>query len=419
MMLVFAAIPHVVAFPGAILFGCAILLAVRILAGESENADALHQTLRRVAWQLIVAGVMAILLAAGIVPGIVALIVLPAVVHRRRRAHRYALLAAMGVAVERRIPLIPVLLAFATERRGFVARRAMELAARLQAGWSLPDAVDSSHGLFSPQVRLLIRMGHDSGNLGSAIHEVVDRSDTSDTLEAQITGKIIYLAIVALVLLGTTVFIMMKIIPAMQRIFDEFGANLPSLTILLVQVSYAAVNLWFLAIPFVAVAFAVGLHSTLRYMGVVEHDMIGTTWLRRRLHSAMILEALAMFSKAERPIVEAISGLARCYPTDSVRRRLVRALADMQDGREWCDALAGRRLISRADRGLLRAAQHVGNLPWAFAEAAESNRRRFAIRANAFMQSTFVVALLGCGVLVMFFFIGNFLPIIKLIASLS
>jgi general secretion pathway protein F len=419
MIPVFAALPHVVGFLGAILFGCAILLAVRILAGEGESADVLHQTLRRVAWQLIVAGVMAVLLAAGIIPAIVALIVLPAVVHRRRRAQRYALLAAMGVAVERRIPLIPVLLAFATERRGFVARRAMELAARLQAGWSLPDAVDSSRGLFPPRVRLVIRMGHDSGNLGSAIHDVVDRSDTNDALEAQITGKIVYLAIVTLFLLAATIFVMMMIIPSMQRIFDEFGVDLPALTILLVQVSYAFKNFWFLAIPLVAVALAVGLHSTLRYMGVVEHDMIGTTWLRRRLHAAAILDTLGMFAKAERPIVEALSDLAQWYPTNSIRRRLVRALDDIRAGREWCDALAGRRLISRADRGLLRAAQRVGNLAWAFAEAAESNRRRFATRANAFTQSAFVVALLGYGVLVMFFFIGNFLPIIKLIASLS
>lgn len=418
-MPVFAALPHVVAFLGAILFGCAILLAVRILAGEGENADVLHQTLRRVAWQLIIAGVMAVLLAAGIIPAIVALIVLPAVVHRRRRAQRYALLAAMGVAVERQIPLIPVLLAFATERRGFVARRAMELAARLQAGWSLPDAIDSLHGLFPPRVRLVIRMGQDSGNLGNAIHDLVDRSDTSDALEAQITGKIIYLAVVTFVLLGTTVFIMMKIIPAMQRIFDEFNATLPSLTILLVQVSYAVVNFWFLAIPFAALAFAVGLHSTLRYMGVVEHDMPGTTWLRRRLHAATILETLAMFAKAERPLVEAISDLAQWYPTASIRRRLVRALSDMQAGHEWCDALAERRLISNTDRGLLRAAQRVENVPWALREAAESNRRRFATRATAFIQSSFVAALLAYGVLVMFFFVGNFLPIIKLISSLS
>ena len=419
-MPVLAAIPHVVAFFGAVLFGCAILLAVRILAGgKGESSDMLHQTLRRVAWLLILAGGVAVLLAAGVIPAIVALIVLPAVVYRRRRAHRYALLAAMGVAVERRIPLIPVILAFASERRGFVARRAMEFASRLQGGWSLPDAIDSSRGLFPPQVRLAIRMGHDSGKLGSAIQDLVDQSDTNDALDAQITGKILYLTIVSLLMLLVTVFVMLKIIPAMQKIFDEFGIDLPDMTVLLVQLSYGFVHFWYLGVPFFGVALAVGLGSMLRYMGVVDQDMIGTTWLRRRLHTAMILDTLAMFAKAGRPLVEAVSDLAQWYPTGSIRRRLAHALDDMRGGREWCDALAERRLISRTDRGLLHASQQVGNLTWAFAELAESNRRRFVNRANAVIQSAFVIVLLVYGFLVAFFFIGNFLPLIKLISSLT
>lgn len=419
-MPVIAVIPHVVAFFGAILFGCAILLAVRILAGgDGESGDMLHQTLRRVAWQLIVAGTLALLLAAGVIPAIVALIVLPAVVHRRRRAHRYALLAAMGVAVERRIPLIPVLLAFATERRGYVARRALELASHLQAGASFPDAIDASRGLFPAQVRLAIRMGHDSGNLAGAIQDVVERSDTSDAVEAQILAKIIYLAIVSLIMIGVAVFVMTMIIPAMQRIFSEFGIPLPSITVFVVQLSYFLANFWFLGLPLLFVAVFVAFHCTLRYVGVVEGDMIGTTWLRRRAHTATILDTIGMFAKAERPIIEAVEELTQWYPTRSIRRRLVHALDDMRGGKVWCDALARRRLISVADRGLLRAAQRVGNLPWSAAELAESNRRRFVTRANAWIQSTFVVALLGYGILVCFFFIGNFLPLIKLIASLS
>ena len=94
----------------------------------------------------------------------------------------------------------------------------------------MPDAVDATRGLFPPRVRLAIRVGHDSGNLGSAIQDVVDRSDTNDALEAQITGKIVYLAVVTLVMLSVAVFVMMKIIPAMQKIFDEFGVDLPALT---------------------------------------------------------------------------------------------------------------------------------------------------------------------------------------------
>ena len=419
-MLLLATIPHVLAFFGAIVFGCAILLAVRILAeGDGESTDVMHQVLRRVAWLLILGGTLAVLLFAGVIPAIVAVVVLPAVVHRRRLAHRYALLAAMTVAVERRIPLIPVLLAFAAERRGYVARRAMEFAAQLQAGLTLPDAVDSVNGLFPPPIRLALRMGHDSGNLASVLRAVLDRGDTHDTVEAQIFGKITYFAILSLFLLSILTFVMIKIVPAMQRIFEEFGIELPAFTILLIKISYGFVNYWYLGMPILLIALWLGLGSALRYMGLVERDMWGLTWFRRRVHTAAILETVAMFVDAKRPITEALAGLAHWYPTRGIRHRLSRAQDDIQRGREWCEALAIRRLISTSDRGVLVAAQRVGNLAWASSELADSNRRRYVTRATAIIQSAFVVILLGYGMLVAFFFIANFLPLIKLISSMT
>ncbi len=418
-MLLLAAIPHVMAFLGVVVFGLAILLAVRILGNdENDTSDVVHQVLRRAAWLLILAGILAVLLFAGVIPAIVAVIVLPAVVIRRFRAQRYALLAAMAIAVERRIPLIPVLLAFAAERRGYIARRALDLASHLQSGLTLPDSIDSVRGLFSPQIRVALRMGHDSGNLAKVLRAMLDRSDAHDTVESQIFGKITYLLFLSAIMLQVTIFVMLKIVPAMQRIFEEFGIELPSMTILLIKISYGLVNCWFLGAPFFLFVFWLGLASTFRYMGVGEGDIWGLGWLRRRLHTAEIMETVAMFVDAKRPITEALAGLAHWYPAGNIRRRLALAHADIQQGRAWCESLAKRRLISPADAGLLLAAERVGNLAWASGELADSNRRRYASRATAIVQTAFVVLLLGYGMLVAFFFIANFLPLIKLISSL-
>jgi type II secretory pathway component PulF len=221
------------------------------------------------------------------------------------------------------------------------------------------------------------------------------------------------------VLLNIVTFMMMKIVPAFQKIFDEFEVELPAMTVFLISVSYGVLNYWYLAAPFFLVAMAMGFASVLRYIGVVEGDLPGTTWLRRRIHTAAILETIAMFVGANRPITEALSGLAHWYPTGGIRRRLVHALDDVQRGSEWCEALAGRRLISDGDRGVLLAAQRVGNVRWASSELAESNRRRYVTRATAVIQTSFVVILLGYGLVVAVFFIGNFLPLIKLISELT
>ncbi len=415
-----AAIPQVLTFFATIVFGGAILLAVRMLADdEGRRSDRLHHTLRRVGWLLIIMGGGATLVAAGIIPAVVALVVFPAVVYRRRRGHRYALLAAMAVAVDRRIPLIPVLLAFASERRGYVARRAMELATQLQTGLPLPDAIDSVPGLFPSNIRLALRMGHDTGELANVLRGLLDRADAHDAIESQIFGQVMYFLLVSFIMLNILTFTMMKIVPAFQKIFEEFGVELPGITILLVKLSYMAVNFWYLAAPFILIALAYALGSTLRYVGLVENEMWGLGWLRRRIHAAEILEVIAVFVRANRPLTEPLAGLAQWYPVARIRARLARAFDDVNQGVDWCDALAQRRLITSGDRGVLAAAQRVGNLAWASTELADSNRRVYSTRATGAVQSIFVILLLIYGLFVAFFFLAMFLPLIKLISSLT
>lgn len=419
-MLPLAAIPHFIGFVGAILFGYAILLAVRILSGDhSDQSDPLQQALRIVGWLLVTSGLLAVLLATGIIPAIIAVIVLPAVIYRRRRAQRYALLAAMAVAFERRIGLIPVLLAFAAERRGYVARRAIDLASSLQAGWTLPDAVDSVRGLFPPDVRLAIRMGYDTNQLDTVFRDLLDRNASTEAVEGQIAGKVLYVVVITSFMLLIMSFMMYRIMPAFQKIFDEFGVELPGVTILSIKISYICVKFWPLFFPILGLGLLTSLIAIARYVGLIQGEIPGLVRLRWRLHTASVLETLAIFVRAGRPIPDAVRQLAYWYPVGTIRRRLSRALSEIETGQPWCESFARHRLISRADRGVLEAAIRVGNLAWALPEVADGNRRRFLSRTTAALQSAFIAALLGYGLIVGMVFLAGFLPLIKLIASMT
>jgi hypothetical protein len=182
-----AAIPHFIAFFGTILFGCAILLAVRILAGDDEgNRDMLHQTLRRVAWLLILAGVLAVLLAAGVIPAVVAIIVFPTIVYRRRRAHRYALAGGAGGRGGASHSVDPGVAGvfYGTPRVCGPTCHG--------TGGTAPGRLDTARrrGLRTQTVftadRLALRMGHDSGNLPSVLRDVLGGATVTISVEAQI-----------------------------------------------------------------------------------------------------------------------------------------------------------------------------------------------------------------------------------------
>ena len=59
--------------------------------------------------------------------------------------------------------------------------------------------------------------------------------------------------VVVLVAVGILTFIMIKIVPAFQKIFADFKTELPVPTLLLMKISYACVHYWFL-IPGIPIA---------------------------------------------------------------------------------------------------------------------------------------------------------------------
>ncbi len=151
----------------------------------------------------------------------------------------------------------------------------------------------------------------------------------------------------------------------------------------------------------------------------------GTFWARgegrlvRRLDSASILDGLALVAGQEKSLREALSAMAVSHPKEAIRWRLARAAMAVDSGRDWADSLFECGLLRRADRAVLQAAQRAGNLPWAMAEMADSNRRRFAYRLQAVVQSVCPLAVIGFGLVVMFIVVGLFYPLVELIKKLA
>jgi len=411
---------------GPILFGIAVLVAVRLLSDPAAASDdALYFALGVVGWVLIVIGFLVLCVALlGPVFGVLGLIVLVMVYFRHRAAQQHALLWSLTVAAERMMPLGPAVEAFASERPWGLDWQARRLAQMLDDGVALPDALGRCWGLVPRHALLMIRVGTTSGTLARALRQVVTLRESREPLWTRILGKLLYLTILTLVAIFVITFISLKLLPSFCKIFQEFEAELPAVTQWVIAVTGLFAEYWFLlALPTFLVFLGLLIYLVLGYIGLfdfgipgldrIEQAMLGP--LGRRLDSATIFEALALIARQQRPLPEGIEILARWYPKSSIRLRLVRALEKLKAGGDWCASLAAQGLMTRADRAVLQAAQRVGNLPWALREMADSTRRRLAYRLQVLLEILFPLVIglyaLTLGVIV----VGYFLPLVTLI----
>jgi type II secretory pathway component PulF len=215
-------------------------------------------------------------------------------------------------------------------------------------------------------------------------------------------------------------FLMIKIVPEMEQIFDEFDTRLPMITELAVGVSYMFTR--YLGVPIVIalVVLLLGLSiAAVCYLADVPMLRPWGELVFRGRTTAHVLRILAVATRERQSLARALIWLAHVYPSATIRRRLSGAASAVNSGIDWRDALADAEIVTPSEQGLLKAAERAGNLPWALQQIAKRRERRAVYRWATVLQIAYPAAILLLGGFVAFYVIALFVPIVQLIQSLA
>jgi type IV pilus assembly protein PilC len=414
--------------------GVLSLMVTRCVSGPApEDRKSIFRTcLRAFAWVIIFIGFAASSLAApalGVVNllfnglgtiWIVSVAAIIAMAYGKQAAtHQYAMLALLGAASERAMPLEGVFAAFGQERGGWMQRRARRISHLLLEGVPLPVAVEKVPGVLPPEAVPLVRVGYDTGTLPAAVRQVIATRNFFEPVWQSIVPKILYICIFPAMAAGLLVFMAVKIIPLYEKIFKDFGMYMPTITrwiitcVELPNLPFVVLGASWLA------AIVLATYVVLRYAGSIHWDLPGTAWLLRRRHTATILDGLALAAEQQKPFANAVVQLAVGHPQRKIARRLWDAYDLMQAGENDLEALLRVGLLSKDDLALLHTAERNGNFAWAARELADSHRRRMIYRTYAAVQAIFPPVIIGYGAIVVVICAAMFLPLICLIYNLS
>ena len=183
---------------------------------------------------LAVLGGMVMLFAISIGAGVI--------LARRRSTQQDSLLWILAIASEANMPLAPTVAAFADQYGGKYRRRIMNLAAELDSGRSVPEALESVRRVVSRDALLMARVGEQTGRLPEALRLAASSRSSQLPIWTAISTRLAYLLTVLLVLQSICGFMMYFIVPKFEAIFKDFGIGLPDVTIWLIEGSHLMIK---------------------------------------------------------------------------------------------------------------------------------------------------------------------------------
>lgn len=105
-----------------------------------------------------------------------------------------------------------------------------EVADRIEHGSSFADALAGQERVFSEHVVQLVRVGETSGNLDSALRSAAQHLERTRQMRLTVFNALMYPAIVALMAIGVTAFLVIGVIPKLQKYLSGRGRTLPAIT---------------------------------------------------------------------------------------------------------------------------------------------------------------------------------------------
>lgn len=339
------------------------------------------------------------------------------VLGRYTLSRQVALLWVLATAVEKQMPLAPLVDAFVDDTRGPWRLRARDLARMLHGGTPLPAALDTLPGVLPRSVALAAHVGSQSGTLAAAL-----RTEASSLMERQelaifsVRGFVALYISVFWVLLSIAGFLMFYIIPKFKAIFSDFGMPLPPATVAFLEVSDLVVEYSFVLLPVLLLSIWVVVFFSRGQMfavgGLASRFVL-------RISIPGILRNIGVAVAAGRPLTTALSTLAAFHPVPSVRRRLLLVDRQVEQGADCWLAMQQVGLLRGRQVALLQAAQRAGNLPWALHLLADNLHKYFQHRFHMAVELLRPVLVLCVGAAVGFVVLALFYPLLSLIHSLS
>lgn len=296
----------------------------------------------------------------------------------------------------------------------------------VEGGGTLSDAMSKYPKAFDKLYVNMINAGEAGGVLDLILSRLADFMEKAAKLKKKVIGAMIYPIVVISIAVGIVSMIMIFVIPKFEEIFKDFGTKLPTVTVVLLNISRWFANqygwAYVLAFPFVFI-------SLIKLAKMSEGGKYAVDAIKLKipiLGGILGKTAIARFTRtlgtlisAGVPILDALNITRETCGNEVYSRALAKVHDAIREGESMADPLRATKVCDAIVVNMVDVGEETGDLDKMLMKIADNYDNDVDVLVGSLISILEPVMVVILGVIVGFIVIALFAPMITLIQSVS
>jgi type IV pilus assembly protein PilC len=330
----------------------------------------------------------------------------------------------LATLIESGVAVLPGLQLLQRQARSCLARVLGDLTQAIRQGSSFSDALREHAQVFPPIFSRMIAVGERTGNLEIVLRQLATHMEKEQAIIKRVRGALAYPTFVILLAIGVVAILVTAALPPLVSLFEEFDAELPLPTRILIGISHFATAYKLHMGVALVVAIAIGAlyirqpfgRRQLDYM-LLRAPVLGRITVLS--NASRFSGTMAILFKAGLPLSEVMDLILRTTQNQIVREALEGVREELLRGEGLSKPLANAKLFPAMLVQMVEVGEETGTLDTNLQTMAEFYAREVDERVNTLTGMIQPALTLGVGAVVAFIAVSLIMPMYGMMQSIQ
>jgi type IV pilus assembly protein PilC len=323
---------------------------------------------------------------------------------------------------------VPLVQSFEIIGRGHENAGMRELLLRIkgdvESGISLSEALAKHPYHFDALVVSLVNAGEQAGVLEALLDNIATYKEKTEALKAKIKKALFYPAAVIVVAIIVTAILLIFVVPQFEQLFNNFGADLPAFTRVVVNLSEFMQAYWWLVFGSLigaGVGFTQGKRRSRKFARILDRAVLKLPIIGPIMHKAAVARyarTLSTMFAAGVPLVEALESVAGATGNVVYSDAVLMIRDSVATGQQLTFAMSQTGLFPNMVEQMVAIGEESGSLDSMLAKVADFFEQEVddAVDALSSLLEPLIMSILG--ILIGGLVVAMYLPIFKMGAAI-